>query len=71
MASTNSDFALDSSQSLKDTEDAVRYLGVFENGRLWFAEMGVTFTEEESIVMLAVASSTAFPIPPNAMGCLS
>lgn len=40
------------SECLKDAEDASRYLGVFENGRRCFAEMGVTFTDEESIWML-------------------
>jgi len=40
------------SKKLKDAEDASRYLGVFENGRRRFAEMGVTFTDEESIWML-------------------
>ncbi|KIK32891.1 hypothetical protein CY34DRAFT_100585, partial [Suillus luteus UH-Slu-Lm8-n1] len=40
------------SERLKDAEDASRYLSVFENGRRRFAEMGVTFTDEESIWML-------------------
>jgi hypothetical protein len=40
------------SERLKDTEDASRYLGVFENGRRRFTEMGVTFINEESIWML-------------------
>jgi len=40
------------SEKLKDPDDASRYLGVFENGRRRFAEMGVTFTDEESIWML-------------------
>lgn len=40
------------SERLKDAEDAARYLGVFENARRRFAEMSVTFTNEESIFML-------------------
>jgi len=38
-------------ERLKDADDASRYLGVFENGRRRFAEMGVTFTDEEAIWM--------------------
>jgi hypothetical protein len=40
------------SEKLKDADDASRYLSVFENGRRRFAEMQVTFTDEESIWML-------------------
>ncbi|KAG2108534.1 hypothetical protein DEU56DRAFT_750098 [Suillus clintonianus] len=40
------------SERLKDPDDAPRYLGVFENGRRRFAEMGVTFMDGESIFML-------------------
>ncbi|KAG1845080.1 hypothetical protein DFJ58DRAFT_621050, partial [Suillus subalutaceus] len=39
------------SERLKDPDDASRYLGVFENRRRRFAEMGVTFTDGESIFM--------------------
>ncbi|KAG2060197.1 hypothetical protein BDR06DRAFT_852490, partial [Suillus hirtellus] len=39
-------------ERLKDAEDAPRYLGVFENGRRRFAEMRITFTDEEAIFML-------------------
>ncbi|KIK49405.1 hypothetical protein CY34DRAFT_33781, partial [Suillus luteus UH-Slu-Lm8-n1] len=39
-------------ERLKDTEDAARYLGVFENGRRCFAEMRITFMDEEAIFML-------------------
>ncbi|KAG0701978.1 hypothetical protein DFH29DRAFT_805640 [Suillus ampliporus] len=39
-------------EKLKDAEDAGRYLGVFENGRQWFMEMQITFTDEEAIFML-------------------
>lgn len=40
------------SERLKDAEDAPCYLGVLENGRRRFAEMGVVFTDEEAIFML-------------------
>jgi hypothetical protein len=39
-------------EKLKDADDAARYLGVFENAWWGFAEMTVTFTDEESIFML-------------------
>lgn len=39
-------------EKLKDTEDAARYLGVFEHGRRRFAEMRITFTDKEAIFML-------------------
>ncbi|KAG1865844.1 hypothetical protein DFJ58DRAFT_838487 [Suillus subalutaceus] len=39
-------------EKLKDAEDATQYLGVFENGRCRFAEMRITFTDEEAIFML-------------------
>ncbi|KIK32467.1 hypothetical protein CY34DRAFT_37624, partial [Suillus luteus UH-Slu-Lm8-n1] len=40
------------SERLKDPDDASCYLGVFENGRRRFVEMGVTFTDGEGIFML-------------------
>lgn len=39
-------------EKLKDPDDASRYIGVFEHGRRRFAEMGVTFTEDEAIFLL-------------------
>ncbi|KAG2756191.1 hypothetical protein P692DRAFT_20716027, partial [Suillus brevipes Sb2] len=42
------------SEWLKDAEDTSRYLSIFENGHQCFAEMGMTFTDEESIWMLLI-----------------
>ncbi|KAG2340505.1 hypothetical protein BDR05DRAFT_950396 [Suillus weaverae] len=39
-------------EKLKDADDASRYIGVFENGRRCFAEMGVVVTEDETIYLL-------------------
>lgn len=39
-------------EKLKDADDASRYIGVFENGRRRFAEMGVVVTEDETIYLL-------------------
>ncbi|KAF8552058.1 hypothetical protein OG21DRAFT_1391408, partial [Imleria badia] len=36
------------SEKLKDAEDATRYIGVFEDARRRFIQMGVTYTIEES-----------------------
>jgi hypothetical protein len=38
-------------ERLKDADDAPRYLDIFKNGRRRFAEMGLTFTDEEAIWM--------------------
>ncbi|KAG2750373.1 hypothetical protein P692DRAFT_20847626 [Suillus brevipes Sb2] len=40
------------SQMSCDANDASWYLSVFKNGRCWFVEMGVTFTDEEAVWML-------------------
>ncbi|KAG2070766.1 hypothetical protein BDR04DRAFT_1155225 [Suillus decipiens] len=39
-------------EKLKDADDTPHYLGMFKNGCRHFVEMGVTFTDEESIWML-------------------
>ncbi|KAG0692406.1 hypothetical protein DFH29DRAFT_817600, partial [Suillus ampliporus] len=39
-------------ETLKDADDASRYIGIFENGRRRFAEMGVTVTEDEARFLL-------------------
>ncbi|KIK76794.1 hypothetical protein PAXRUDRAFT_100873, partial [Paxillus rubicundulus Ve08.2h10] len=37
------------SEKLKDTSDALRYLGVFEDARRRFIQMGVMYSEDEAV----------------------
>jgi hypothetical protein len=40
------------SERIKDADGASRYLSVFKNGRHWFVEMGVIFTDEAVWMLL-------------------
>jgi hypothetical protein len=37
------------SEKLKDAEDAVRYLGIFEDARRCFIQMGITYSDDEVV----------------------